>query len=86
MVDDEEQHVVTAGSIITVTVLLERGSLGDFMSDSGENPEDAEDPKQADSAESCGHGAVAMTYKDTQVQVPASHCDDTGQCCCKKNL
>merc|ERR1719319_1439648 len=49
VVDDEEQHVVTAGSIITVTVLLERGSLGDFMSDSGENPEDAEDIELDDS-------------------------------------
>lgn len=44
VVDDEEQHVVTAGSIITVTVLLERGSLDDFMSDmQREEPEEAED-------------------------------------------
>merc|ERR1712096_392717 len=28
VVDDEEQHVVTAGSIITVTVLLEREASG----------------------------------------------------------
>ena len=33
VVDDEDQHVVTAGSIITVTVMLDRGSLNDFMSD-----------------------------------------------------
>jgi len=44
VVDDEDQHVVTAGSIITVTVLLERGSLNDFMSDTHQDdPEDAED-------------------------------------------
>jgi len=45
VVDDEEQHVVTAGSIITVTCLLERGSLLDFMEDGRQedDPEEAED-------------------------------------------
>jgi len=44
VVDDEDQHVVTAGSIITVTVMLDRGSLNDFMSDTQQDdPEDAED-------------------------------------------
>jgi len=34
VVDDEEQHVVTAGAIITVTVSVSRESLSKYMSDS----------------------------------------------------
>lgn len=34
VVDDEEQHVVTAGAIITVTISIERHSLAEYMTDS----------------------------------------------------
>merc|ERR1711892_1126368 len=36
VVDDEEQHVVTAGSIITVTVRIERVSLNHFFENTRE--------------------------------------------------
>merc|ERR1719244_1583933 len=46
VVDDEEQHVVTAGSIITVTVGLERESLDIYMGKlDGSDNEEAEDDK-----------------------------------------
>jgi len=64
VVDDEEQHVVTAGSIITVTICITRESLSKFMSDScidnrevdnedgdgeeGEVIDDEEDEKEAE--------------------------------------
>merc|ERR1711997_829667 len=35
VVDDEEQHVVTAGAIITVTVILTRGTMETLISGSG---------------------------------------------------
>jgi len=35
VVDDEEQHVVTAGAIITVTILLTRGTMESLISGSG---------------------------------------------------
>jgi len=56
VVDDEEQHVVTAGSIITVTVLLERESLDIYMgikldgsdNEDGEDVEEQEDEEEDD--------------------------------------
>merc|ERR1712112_192797 len=39
VVDDEKQHVVTAGSIITVTIRLERNSLSMFLGSLGEEDE-----------------------------------------------
>merc|ERR1711915_229404 len=38
-VDDEEQHVVTAGSIITVTIRIERNSLSMYLGSLGEEDE-----------------------------------------------
>jgi len=39
VVDDEEQHVVTAGSIITVTIRIERNSLSMYLGSLGEEDE-----------------------------------------------
>merc|ERR1712051_431677 len=39
VVDDEKQHVVTAGSIITVTIMLERKSLNIYLDGEGEEDE-----------------------------------------------
>jgi len=44
VVDDEEQHVVTAGSIITVTIGLERQSLDTYIGRIGGEDEDEADP------------------------------------------
>merc|ERR1719436_1177581 len=46
VVDDEEQHVVTAGSIITVTIMLERKSLNIYLD--GEGEEDEGDERDVD--------------------------------------
>jgi len=43
VVDDEEQHVVTAGSIITVTVRIDRVSLGVYLGDTEVDGSDLED-------------------------------------------
>merc|ERR1740131_869836 len=62
VVDDEEQHVVTAGSIITVTVGLERESLDIYLgklegsdneeaADDVEEQEDEEEDEKADEKE-----------------------------------
>lgn len=45
VVDDEEQHVVTAGAIITVTITVTRKSLGDYISDSAMNNETEDNSK-----------------------------------------
>merc|ERR1719336_3155013 len=39
VIDDETQHVVTAGSIVTVTIRLERNSLSMFLGSLGEEDE-----------------------------------------------
>jgi len=46
VVDDEKQHVVTAGSIITVTIMLERKSLNIYLD--GEGEEDEGDERDID--------------------------------------
>merc|ERR1719436_1257361 len=46
VVDDEKQHVVTAGSIITVTIMLERKSLNIYLD--GEGEEDEGDERDVD--------------------------------------
>merc|ERR1719186_2508383 len=56
VVDDEKQHVVTAGSIITVTIRLERNSLdmylGSLEDDEEEGEErDGEEPEMVDDDE-----------------------------------
>merc|ERR1719481_148144 len=43
VVDDEKQHVVTAGSIITVTVRIDRVSLGVYLGDTEVDGSDLED-------------------------------------------
>merc|ERR1712212_1379393 len=47
-VDDEEQHVVTAGSIITVTIGLERQGLDTFMDRVGLTDEEDNDAEELD--------------------------------------
>merc|ERR1712096_270982 len=42
VVDDEKQHVVTAGSIITVTIRLERNSLSMYLGSLEEEEEGEE--------------------------------------------
>ncbi|TRY64193.1 hypothetical protein TCAL_10812 [Tigriopus californicus] len=53
VVDDEAQHVVTAGAIVTVTVLLKRKKMETLMSGSValDGPEDAEDPEMDEDPE-----------------------------------
>jgi len=52
VVDDEEQHVVTAGAIITVTISITRESLSKYMSDSCmENTEVENDEADAEEGE-----------------------------------
>ena len=48
VVDDEEQHVVTAGSIITVTIGLERQGLDTFMGRVGLTDEEDNDVEELD--------------------------------------
>merc|ERR1719397_2396866 len=48
VVDDEEQHVVTAGSIITVTIGLERQGLDTFMGRVGLTDEEDNDAEELD--------------------------------------
>merc|ERR1711962_640203 len=48
VVDDEEQHVVTAGAIITVTVSITRDSMSKFMSDSYADFDDEIDHEELD--------------------------------------
>lgn len=48
VVDDEEQHVVTAGSIITVTIGLERQGLDAFMGRCGLDGEEGEPVEELD--------------------------------------
>merc|ERR1712240_261881 len=48
VVDDEEQHVVTAGAIITVTVSITRDSMSKFMSDSYADFDDDMDHEELD--------------------------------------
>ena len=48
VVDDEEQHVVTAGSIITVTIGLERQGLDTFMGRVGLTDEEDNEAEELD--------------------------------------
>merc|ERR1712013_980026 len=48
VVDDEEQHVVTAGSIITVTIGLERQGLDTFMGRVGLTDEEDSEAEELD--------------------------------------
>merc|ERR1712088_1297075 len=48
VVDDEEQHVVTAGSIITVTIGLERQGWDTFMGRVGLTDEEDNDAEELD--------------------------------------
>merc|ERR1719166_199305 len=48
VVDDEEQHVVTAGSIITVTIRLERQGLDTFMGRVGLTDEEDNEAEELD--------------------------------------
>jgi len=48
VVDDEEQHVVTAGSIITVTIGLDRQGLDTFMGRVGLTDEEDNDAEELD--------------------------------------
>merc|ERR1712060_933384 len=48
VVNDEEQHVVTAGSIITVTIGLERQGLDTFMGRVGLTDEEDNDAEELD--------------------------------------
>merc|ERR1712203_272122 len=48
VVDDEEQHVVTAGSIITVTIGLERQGLDTFMDRVGLTDEEDNEAEELD--------------------------------------
>merc|ERR1719410_1206998 len=51
VVDDEEQHVVTAGSIITVTIGLERQGLDTFMGRVGLTDEEDNEAEELDEEE-----------------------------------
>ena len=84
VVDDEDQHVVTAGAIITVTLVLERTTLESVLkSDSlvSEVAEDAEDKEQDEvdmddivelNAEESDANAVAVAEReeDNKKKVP----------------
>jgi len=48
VVDDEEQHVVTAGAIVTVTISITRESLSKFMGDSTVDFDDDDQPEEMD--------------------------------------
>merc|ERR1712018_797836 len=59
VVDDEEQHVVTAGAIVTVTVLLERRTMESVMNLPASVDDDAdEDNEDIDS------DIVEVTHED----------------------
>merc|ERR1712079_729916 len=64
VVDDEEQHVVTAGAIVTVTLLLERRTMESIMNlpmvDNDDGDEDNDDDKDID------HGMVEVTHEDNE--------------------
>merc|ERR1719336_3045294 len=64
VVDDEEQHVVTAGAIVTVTLLLERRTMESIMNlpmvDNDDGDEDNDDDKDIDS------DMVEVTHEDNE--------------------
>merc|ERR1719244_1344301 len=75
VVDDEKQHVVTAGSIITVTIRLERNSLSMFLGSLGEEDEgedrDGEDQDLIDDEEDEIADREAEEEKEDKKKGPA---------------
>merc|ERR1719209_2112659 len=75
VVDDEKQHVVTAGSIITVTIRLERNSLSMFLGSLGEEEEgedrDGEDQDLIDDEEDEIADREAEEEKEDKKKGPA---------------
>jgi len=62
VVDDEEQHVVTAGAIVTVTILLERRTMESIMN----LPTSAMDNDDDDDNEDMDSDIVEVTHEDNE--------------------
>jgi len=75
VVDDEKQHVVTAGSIITVTIRLDRNSLNMFLGSHGEEEDgeerDGEDQELIDEEEDDNIDKEAEEKEDDKKKGPA---------------
>merc|ERR1712045_144805 len=74
VVDDEEQHVVTAGAIVTVTVTLERktmDSLADLPLD------DLEDDKEDKEIEELDSDIVELTHEGENSEAAAITAEET---------